>query len=88
MAIPTQQALDRRQLQQALEHCVEAAALGGKVHQQLELVILGYDPNALTQLQNIHQRLSVVVARMCCAREQLDALLTVAAATPLGEVTP
>lgn len=77
-----------RQLQAALEQCTEAAALGERIHIQLEHVLLGYTVEALPQLQNIHQRLSVVLARVSCARDQLANVLEVHAATTRSEVQP
>jgi len=76
MAMIAVSAFERSQLQQALDHCQEAAALGGRLHTQLEHVLLGYTPEALSQLQNIHQRFSVMLARVSCARDQLAGLLS------------
>ena len=74
MAIPTLPEFERQQFKDALEHCTEAAALGERLHHQLEQLAAGNDPAAASTLQNVVARLSVCVARMACARDQLAGL--------------
>lgn len=88
MVAPVVFDLDRQLIRDALDHCTESAALGERLHYQLEQAALGNDPAAVSTLQNVVARLSVCVARMACARDQLAAVVAHPTETPRGEDAP